>query len=171
MRRLLSSTWQALKSLASLAVALLILFEEWGWVPLTRLMDRLARLRVIGWLEDRVRRLRPRWALVVFLVPVLLLLPVKVAAWWLMARGRAALGLTVFVLAKVLGTAIVARLFLLTRPQLLTLPWFARAYGRWLGWKTALVARVRASPPWRAARALLRRWRRWRRTHVAWRTR
>lgn len=47
--------------------------------------------------------------------------------------------------AKVVGTAVVAHLFALTQPALMRLPWFARYYTRWSGWKAALLARVRTS--------------------------
>jgi len=80
-------------------------------------------------------------------------------ALWLIGRGRAMLGLALIVLAKVIGTGLVARLFMLTRPQLMRLPWFARVYTRWVGWKDGVMARVRASLPWRLARSLRRRWR------------
>ena len=54
--------------------------------------------------------------------------------------------------AKVVGTAIVARLFSLTQPALMRLAWFAKLYGRWVIWKTALLAQVRASWAWRFGR-------------------
>jgi hypothetical protein len=57
---------------------------------------------------------------------------------------------------------VVARLFTLTQPALMRLAWFARLHGRWVPWKEALLARVRASAPWRLARAL-RAWFRLRR--------
>jgi hypothetical protein len=49
------------------------------------------------------------------------------------------------------------------------LGWFARAYARWTSWKTALLAQVRASWPWRAGRVLKRQWqRRWERLKTGW---
>lgn len=166
MRKLLGFAWRAFKGIGTWAIALVLLFEEWGWEPLARLLGVLARLPLVAWLERRVATLPPRLALLVFLVPAALLLPVKIAALWLIGHGRAMLGLGVIVAAKVLGTAIVARLFMLTKPQLLRMPWFARVHDRWVAWKDAVMARVRASPPWRAARAVKSRvrrtWRRWR---------
>jgi hypothetical protein len=45
--------------------------------------------------------------------------------------------------------------------------WFARFYPRWLDWKAAVLARVRASLVWRQVRAMKAQvrqaWRRWRR--------
>jgi len=56
---------QLLKSLATWLLALLILFEEWGWEPLARVLGRLAELPVVGWLERRVARLPSYAALAV----------------------------------------------------------------------------------------------------------
>lgn len=140
--------------LIRVVLAIVILFEEWGWEPLQHAMAAIGRLPVFRQLEAAVRRLPPYLALVVFFLPGLLLLPIKVAAVWLMGVGRPGLGLAVIVLAKVLGTAVVARIFALTHPALMTLPWFARLYARWTVWKDGLLAWVRASVAWRTARAI-----------------
>jgi len=159
MKSLLQLGWRAFKTLCTWLLGLLILFEEWGWVPLARMLGAFSRLPVIAWLERRISALPPGLALLVFLVPALLLIPVKVGALWLMGRGRALLGLALIVVAKIVGTAIVARLFMLTQPQLMRMPWFARLYSRWVAWKEVVMARVRASVPWRTARVFRRRWR------------
>ncbi len=67
------------------------------------------------------------------------------------------LGLLVLVTAKILGTAVVARLFLLTRPQLMRMGWFARTYARWDARKTRVVASLVETPGWRAAQAFAAR--------------
>jgi hypothetical protein len=166
MAGLLNTVGRWLRRLAGGLLALLILFEEWGWEPLHRLLARLGRLPVLRQLEAAIARLPPHAALVVFLVPALALLPVKLLALGLIAQGQRMLGLVVIVVAKLVGTAVVARLFALTQPALMQLPWFARAYTRWSTWKAALLAQVRATWAWRAARVLRRRvqhgWARWR---------
>lgn len=160
MKPLLRSVLKGLGRLASWPLALLILFEEWGWQPLQQALAWLgARLR-LQWLEARVRALRPYAALAVFLLPSLLLLPVKLLALWLIGHQHLLLGTTVIVAAKVAGTALVARLFTLTRPALMKLAWFARLYARWTAWKESLLAHVRASWPWRWGRVARRRWQR-----------
>ncbi|HJV67830.1 hypothetical protein [Ideonella sp.] len=147
-------------------LALVILFEEWGWEPLQRALARIGQWPGFRWIEGRVRRLPPYAALLLFALPALALLPVKLLALWLIGQGRALLGALVIVLAKLVGTAIVARLFTLTQPALMRLAWFASGYARWAAWKEALLAWARASAAWRAARALRLRlraqWRRWR---------
>jgi hypothetical protein len=143
---------RALKALFHWTVALLILFEEWGWEPLANALARLGRLPVFRWIEGCIRALPPYVALLVFFAPSLALIPIKLLALWLISEGRAFLGVTVIVVAKIAGTAVVARLFMLTKPALMQLEWFARLYERWTAWKDALIARVRASPAWRAIR-------------------
>lgn len=151
-------------------LALLILFEEWGWEPLQRLLARIGRSPGLRWIEAWVRSLPPYAALALFALPALALLPIKILALWLIGLGRVVLGTTVILVTKLVGTAVLARLFALTRPALMQLGWFARGYARWDAWKDSLIAWVRASAVWRTARTwrlrLRRRvrghWRRWR---------
>jgi hypothetical protein len=107
--------------------------------------------------------------LALFLLPTLLLLPVKLLALWLIGQGKVLAGALVILSAKLVGTAIVARLFTLTQPALMQLAWFARLYGRWVNWKTALLAQVRASWAWRFARVVKHRVRqRWQHLRSKW---
>lgn len=165
MRGVMAWFLRLVRRIVEAGLALLILFEEWGWEPLQALMARIGRWPVFRQIEALIVRLSPGAALALLLVPTLLLLPVKLGALWMIHQGWRVGGLTVIVLAKLGGTALMARLFSLTRPALMRLPWFARYYGRWIAWKESVLARVRASPVWRAARALReslrRRWRRW----------
>ena len=151
---------RCLKTLFNITLALLLIFGEWGWEPLARVANRLARLPVWSQLEALIRRLPPYLALCAFFLPMLALLPVKLLALYWIGNGNAALGLLVVVAAKVLGTAIVARLFQLTQPALMQLPWFARLYGRWKVWKDGIIAQVKCSRPWRLAHAAARQVRR-----------
>lgn len=137
-------------------IALLVLFEEWGWEPLQRLMARIARLPGLRQLEDMVARLPPWAALIAVLLPSLLLVPVKLFALWLIGIGKGTLGVTVIVAAKIVGTAVVARLFTLTRPALKRLLWFEAIYERWVAWKESVIIRVRASWAWRVGRVVKR---------------
>jgi uncharacterized membrane protein len=126
-------------------LALLILFEEWGWEPLKRAMARLMQLPGLRWVERAIVALPPWAALLVFLLPTLMLLPLKLAAFWLMAHAQKSAGVAVVVAAKLVGTALVARLVQLTQPALMTLGWFARFYNGWMLWKQAWMWRIRAS--------------------------
>ncbi|MBW8848711.1 MAG: hypothetical protein JF607_27595 [Burkholderiales bacterium] len=143
-----------LRWLFRVVFALLILFEEWGWEPLRRVFALFARLPVIRQFEALLKRLPPRWAFVVLVLPSLLILPIKLAAVWLVTRGHVLLGVGIVVAAKLFGTALLAWLFQLIQPALMQLPWFARVYARWTAWKAELLAWVRASGVWRTARAI-----------------
>jgi hypothetical protein len=153
-----------LKTLFGWLLALLILFEEWGWEPLQRALAWVGRLPGLRWLERRIQTLPPYAALALFLLPTLMLLPVKLLALWFIGQGKVLSGALVILAAKLVGTAIVARLFSLTQPALMQLAWFARAYALWIGWKEALLTQVRASWPWRWGRVLKHRMKqRWQR--------
>ena len=142
---------------AEALIALVILFEEWGWEPLQRALAWVARLPPLAWIERRIAALPPYAALAVFLLPTLLLLPVKLAALWLIGIGQAGLGLAVIVLAKLVGTALLAHIFKLTQPALMQLAWFAHWYGRWTVWKQGIVTQVRTSWAWRVGHVIKRR--------------
>lgn len=161
MTRLPRRVWRRLLAPVRLVLALVILFEEWGWEPLQRAMAAIARLPLLRQLEALIARLPPYAALVVFFLPGLALLPVKLGALWLIAHGQRLAGLLLIVAAKLVGTAVVARLFTLTQPALMRLPWFAALYARWSGWKAALLDWVRGSATWRALQALRQRGRGW----------
>jgi hypothetical protein len=137
--------------------ALILLFEEWGWQPLANLVGQLARLAAWAALERWIAQLPPYAALALFVTPTVLLFPFKIAALWLLAHGQRVAGLAVMGAAKVVGTAVVARLFQLTKPRLLMIPWYARLYGWWVPWKESWLARIRASFVWRVSRAV--KWR------------
>ena len=146
-----------MKTLFGWLLALLILFEEWGWEPLQRVLAWIGRWPGLRWIEGRIRVLPPYAALAIFFLPTLLLIPVKLLALWLIAQGKVLSGTLFILAAKLIGTAIVARLFALTQPALMQLDWFARLYARWIRWKEALLAQVRASWPWRLGRVMKHR--------------
>lgn len=141
-----------------LLAAFVIFVEEWLWDHLAALMARLGRLPVLRWIEARVAGLPPYAAMTVFLFPAVVLLPFKFAALWLIATGRALTGVILIVGAKVLSTALVARIFMLVRPQLLTLGWFARLHDWYQGFRDRVMARLRALAVWRLARRSIARW-------------
>ena len=135
-------------------LALVLLFEEWGWAPLARVFAALGRLPWLAQLERRIARLSPWAALLAFGLPVLALIPVKLLAIYFFASGHTALGLGSVVAAKLAGTALAARLFQLTEPALMQIKWFARLYTPWKSWKNRMLMQFRQSAPWRAAARL-----------------
>jgi len=143
-----------LRALLLAPVALLLLFEEWGWEQLAAGFAALGRLPWWGQLERRITRLPPWAALLVFGVPVGALVPIKLLALYLFGKGHVMLGVGLVLAAKLTGTALAARLFQLTQPALMQLKWFARLYTPWKNWKDRLLDQVRSSWPWRMAHQL-----------------
>lgn len=157
----------ALERVLLVGVALLLLFEEWGWEPLARLFAKLRALPLWAAIERHVQALPPYAALVVFCVPAVALFPIKLVALYFIGKGQAMLGVALIVAAKIAGTALVARIFQLTQPTLMQLAWFARWYRRWKRWKDSLIAWVTESRGWRRFRVIRRTLRR--RAAAVWR--
>lgn len=82
---------QALTPLAWL-LAIVFLIEEFVWDWTARLMSRLGALRLIHIIEMRIQSLPPRWALFAFLLPVLILVPAKLAGLHLITSGHWLIG-------------------------------------------------------------------------------
>lgn len=131
--------------------ALIMFFEEWLWRHLVTLTAHLARAPIFRRFEAWLAKLPPYAAVMFFLLPGAMLLPVKLAALYFITHGRPGGGLLVIIVAKLIGTAIVARLFTVCRPALLTIGWFRRLYEGILRLKTRLYAALRAMPGWAAA--------------------
>jgi hypothetical protein len=161
---LLRQVWRLTRSILrttlQILLALIIVFEEWGWRPLADLLGRLARWRPWAALEYAIARLPPYAALLAFVLPSLLLLPLKFLALFLIANRQFMLASVLFIAAKLVATGLVARLFALTQPALMQIGWFAWTYDTVMPWKEALTEHVRASWPWRVARLWKERLRR-----------
>jgi len=93
----------------------------------------LAKL-VLRWLADRwvfesvrawIGSLRPYPTLALFILPVLLLEPVKPIAAYLMAIGHIISGLVVLVAGELLKLLLIERLFNVSRDKLMAIPAFA----------------------------------------------
>jgi hypothetical protein len=130
MRRLLKPLW--------VLFALVFLFEAWLWEHLRPLVawvveriawDRL-KARVAGWIEH----LPPYPTLLVFLVPVILLFPLKLLGLWMLAHGSWLGAMAVLAGAKVISMGVTAFIFDITRPKLLQLSWLRWLYEHMLVW-------------------------------------
>jgi hypothetical protein len=131
--------------------ATIMFIEEWLWDHLSAAMARLAHTPFFRWLAAQLAALPPYGAIVAFLLPGLLLLPVKLAALYLITHHHATAGVLVIVAAKLLGTAIVAHIFTICRPALLRLKWFCWLYEGILRLKTRLYTAIKTMPGWAIA--------------------
>ena len=86
------------------------------------------------WVFDRLRMwiisLRPYPTLALFMVPVLILEPVKPVAAYLTATGHFATGLTVLLVGELLKLVLMERLFCISRDKLMSIAAFAWCYER-----------------------------------------
>lgn len=169
-REIARTAWQIARgpliTALNIVAALIVLFEEWGWRPLSQLIARLAKYAPIAALERWIAGLPPYPALLVIALPTTLLLPLKFVAVWLLANGYFATATALFFAAKIGSTALIARVFILSKPALMRIPWFAHAYDWFVPWKDALFAQIRSSWVWRYGRMLKTRIRL--KTHQAW---
>jgi hypothetical protein len=113
-------------------LALLFLAEAWLWDHLEPIVARVVNQIPWGRLKVKLRRLievLPPWAtLFVFIIPFILMLPLKFLEVYFLATGNwfGAIGVIVFV--KIVGLGITAFIFDVTRRKLLQMAWFRRMY-------------------------------------------
>ena len=121
-------------------LAAIFLIEAWLWDVLGGLVARMVAALPIAALRRMLQRLidtlPATFALALFIIPVLVVLPFKLVGLALIAGGRVLSGGLVFLAAKTAGLGVTAFVFDVCRARLMTLPWFARFY--------ALVIRFRA---------------------------
>lgn len=129
-----------LKRIAYLFAAGVFLVEAWLWDVLYALIIRLLsylhieKIRIV-----LIRALEPLPAsmcVFVFIIPVLLILPLKILAVWLFVHRHFWLGIGTFLLAKLVGLGIAAFLFETCKGKLLALRWFSWLYYKILAIKT-----------------------------------
>lgn len=145
-------------------LAVFLIIEEWLWDILTAFGHWLARLLHLAKFELWLSQTPPNLALIAFAIPVLIVTPINLAAFWLLAHGLFLQGILLEIFAKLLGTLLVARVFALTKPQLLTFAAFALLYTTIMGWlhwaherivqtavyRLASQAKARAKAAWQA---------------------
>ena len=124
-------------------------------------MAALAKWPPVARLEAWLGRLPPWAALLAFVAPSTLVLPVKLAAVWFALQGRFGLATASIVAGKMLATALLARLYKILRPTLVTMPWFLASETWLFAWRDRLYAFVKALPVWQRTRALVMRFRGW----------
>jgi len=146
--------------LVVLATALMLV-EEYLWHGLVRFGIWFGRLPPIAELETRLAALTPTACLVALLVPVGLAVPIELFALWQMAAGHFLAGVALLVAAKLLPTALVARIYTLCEPKLATIAWFVGVRDIILGAKNWAHQKLEAQPAWRVARKYLRIARQW----------
>jgi len=119
-------------------LALVFLFEAWLWRHLAPIVGSVvARIPWAAFkanLAAAIERLPPYPTFLVFLIPVIILLPLKIVGFWMLAHGFWLAAMAVLFLAKVVSLGVMAFIFDLTRPKLLQLSWFRWFYDHMIVW-------------------------------------
>jgi hypothetical protein len=124
MRRLFKPLWVLL--------AVIFLIEAWLWDHLEPIVERVvARIPFRAfkhWLVEKIATLSPAMTLVVFVVPAILLFPLKLLGLWLLAHEYWVSAAVVIVVGKFVGVGVTAFIFDVTRTKLLQMAWFKKVY-------------------------------------------
>ncbi len=125
--------WRLLKTLlrgvfGTIALAFFII-EDVFWAALKPIMAWVSNLAAIRRLEAWLDELGPMPFLALFIVPLIVVWPVKLIGLWIIAQGRVIIGSIIFGAAEFIGAALAVRLWAIGRDRLLTIGWFAKAYG------------------------------------------
>ena len=126
-----------MKNLLLSFLAILQIIEEWFWELLTALGHKLIQWLHLKQIEQWLRRTSPIITLEAFSIPILIVAPINLVGFGLLANGLILQGILLEVLAKLLGTLLIARVFALTKPQLLTFALLMFIYTtitHWLHW-------------------------------------
>lgn len=150
---------RALELLLVPLAAAVVFFEQVLIRMLNAITAALARWAPIAALEAWLKKQPPYIALTAFVMPSILILPIKLSAIYFAAHHMFMTAIAAVVIGKLLATAIVARLYVVLRPTLMTIGWFARADTWFFYWRDRAYAFVRALPAWQKAKAAISRMR------------
>ncbi len=145
------------KPLVVVVAALYFVIDGLILAALKPLLKRILHLKLFRSIERRIESLGPYSTLAVFLIPLILLEPVKPVSAYLIASGHFVSGVVALVLGEVLKILIVERVFHIGRPKLMTIKAFAWTYDVVVGWLTWLQALL----PWQVVRRRFRDMVRW----------
>ena len=148
--------WRGVTTVLLFVAAAVLLFEEWLWDHSTAIAKRLGRLPLLALLEAWIRRRSQYQAMALFVLPVIVVYPLKAVALYAMTRGYVTVGVSSFVLAKILATAVFARLFQLTEPAITKIRWVRHARDAFLKWRAFMHRWLNSQPAYRNARAMIR---------------
>jgi hypothetical protein len=131
-----------MKKLLVSILAIILIIEEWLWETLSAFGHCLAYYLGLSRFENWLAQTTPYQSLLAISVPIILVTPLNIAAFWLLAHGLILQGIGLEIIAKLLGTLFIARFFKLTKSQLLTfrlIAWLYHTITHWLNWAHAKI--------------------------------
>lgn len=117
-------------------------------------MRWLSGLRVVQAVEGAIAALPPYVILVLLAVPFGIEEVVKIYAFVLMGGGHFVTGFALYIACHVFAILVCERIFTAGKPQLMTIPWFARLFNWLNGYKERLVAWVKGTAFYKRAMEL-----------------
>lgn len=117
-----------LKNLFLSILALVVLFEEWLWDVLATIAYWLSVLLHLKRFDAWLASLSPVSALFAFFIPLIIVTPFNLLAIFLLTHGALIQGIVLELIIKLIGTLLIARVFRLTKPALLTFSWLLGIY-------------------------------------------
>lgn len=114
---------QVIKRFFVIILAIWLYIEELVWDILQLPLKKLQR-----WLSTLPRYV----ALSLFVVPLVTMLPFKIFGLWLIANSHVVYGGFVFIVAKIIGTTMLATIFTNCKPALLTINLVNKGYQLYL---------------------------------------
>jgi len=110
----------------AIVITLFIVVEEIIWRVFSGFTAWISSWSVWANLEKTLSKASPRFAALSFLVPLTMVFVIEAMGGWVASNGHVFLGATIYLTVKVVGTAIAARIYTITKDALQTIPWFAR---------------------------------------------
>ncbi len=108
------------------------------------ILRRIANLKFFKFIAHWIASLGPYPTLALFVVPLILLEPIKPFSAYFIVSGHFTFGVLILVLGEVLKITIVERIFHIGRDKLMTIKAFGWVYNFVSEWLT----RLQALPPW-----------------------
>lgn len=109
-------------------VAALVIFEEWLWDALALAGQHLSRLLHLEKFDRLLMQASPNYALLSLIVPLIIVTPFNILVLFLLARGAILQAILLEIALKLFSTLLIARIFRLVKPALLTFNWFAKMH-------------------------------------------
>ena len=130
------------------AAALYFVIDALALSSLKPLLTKIANSKLFKFIAQWIASLGPYPTLALFVVPLVLLEPIKPFSAYVIASGHFLFGVLVLVFGEVLKITIVERIFHIGRDKLMTIKAFAWIYNFAFGWLTWL----QALPAWQSVK-------------------
>lgn len=128
-----------------------LIFEEWLWDTLKSYSALLAKKLHLQQVEWWIANTSPSMALITLAIPSIIITPFNLYALFMIAHGMVVQGIILEVVAKLVGTLLLSRIFALTKTQLLTFGWFNYCYTKIMLLLDWAHATIKATETYKAA--------------------